>query len=142
MDGSNVSVIVAHLNEPKGIAIDFQSSRIYWTVPLDGTVESSDMQGKVIRTVMQFPSGSGTYGIALFGNRVYVTNRLSRTLESFTTEGTDLRVLHKENTDASLFNLAVISPRPDLLRNRTNQCENHGCSKVCLLTRTSSRCVD
>ena len=143
MDGSGVTVLVPNLNEPKGIAIDFQSSRLYWTVPLDGKVKSSDMQGKDIRTVMKFPSDSYTNGIGLFGNRIYVTNRLSRTLESFTTAGQDLQVLHTDMDTNLLFNLAIIvSPRPDLPRNRTNHCENHGCTKVCVLTRTSSRCVD
>ena len=141
MDGSSVSVIVTRLNEPKGIAIDFQSSRLYWTVPLDSEVQSSDMEGKDIRAVIRFPSNSYTFGIALFGKRIYVTHRLSRTLESFTMAGQDIQVLHTDTERNLLFNLAIVSPRPDLRRNRTNLCESHGCSKVCVLTGTSSRCA-
>ena len=74
MDGSDVSVIVTRLNQPRGITIDFKSSRIYWTVSFDSTVQSSDMQGKNVQTGMQLPRRSWPYGMALHGNKLYVTN--------------------------------------------------------------------
>ena len=132
MDGSDVSVIFTGLSYPGGIAIDFPSSRIYWTVGGEDRVQSSDMQGNHVRTVIQLPRDSGTYGIALYANRIYVTTWSTKKLQSFTTAGEDLQELH---TDANhLYHVAIISARPDRPNNRTNHCENHRCSKVCVLT--------
>ena len=140
MDGSDVSIIVTGLSYPAGIAIDFQSSRIYWTVGGEDRVESSDMQGNDIQTVIQLPRDSGTYGIALYGNRIYVTNWSSKKLQSFTTAGQDLQELLTDTNH--LYHLAIISARPDRPNNLANHCENHRCSKVCVLTQTAFKCVN
>ena len=139
LDGSDVSVIVTGLIYPAGIAIDFRRSRLYWTVGGESKVQSSDMHGMDIRTVMQLPSDSGTCGIALHGNRIYVTNWSSGKMQSFTTAGEDLQelVTHANN----LYHLAITWAHPDRPTNRKNHCENHGCSKVCVLTRTAFNCV-
>ena len=139
MDGSEVSVIVTGLSYPAGIAIDFQSSRIYWTVGGEDRVESIDMQGNHVQTVIQLPRDSGTYGIALYGNRIYVTNWSSKKVQSFTTVGEDLRELHTDTNH--LYHLAIVAARPDRPTSRKNHCENRACSKVCVLTRTAFKCV-
>ena len=138
MDGSNASVIATGLSYPCGIAIDFQASRIYWTVAEESRVESGDMQGKNVQRVKQFPSGSWTFGIAVYGNRIYVTNYSLQKLQSFNTAGQDLQEVHTDTNN--LLHLAVISTRPDRPNTRANSCEYHGCSKVCVLTRTAFKC--
>ena len=139
LDGSEVSVIVTGRSYPAGIAIDFQRSHIYWTVGGEDRVKSSDMEGNDVQTVIQLPADSGTYGIALYGNRIYVRNWSSKKVQSFTTAGEDPQDLHT-NTN-HLYHLAIISARPHHPINRTNHCENRGCSKVCVLTRTAFKCV-
>ena len=139
LDGSDVSVIVTGLSYPAGIAIDFHNSRLYWTVGGEDRVQLSDMHGTDVRTVIQLPRDSGTYGIALYGNRIYVTNWSSKSVQSFTTAGQDLQELLTDTNN--LYHLAIISARPDWPTNRQNHCENHGCSKVCVLTPTAYKCV-
>ena len=137
MDGSDVSVIVAGLVRPNGLAIDFHSSSLYWTG--NSKVQSCSLQGTNVQTLIELPTGSVTHGITLFSNRIYFTTWASKKLQSLTTAGTELRELHTDTSN--VFNLAIMSSRPDLPRNRTNHCANQKCPKLCVLTGTSFRCV-
>ena len=139
MDGWDPSVIVTGLGVPYGIAIDFQSSRLYWADGGYNRVQSSNLEGTDIQTVITLPRDSVPFGIALHGGRIYCTNWITKRLQSFTTAGQDVRVLHEDSNN--LKHLAVISSRSDLPRNRTNHCANQQCPKLCVLTRTSFRCV-
>ena len=139
MDGRDLSVIVTELGYPKGIAIDFQSSRLYWADSGYNRVQSSNLGGTDIQTVFQLPTDSGVFGIALHGGRIYCTDWKSKQLQSFTMAGQDVRMLHEDTQ--RLQHLAIISSRSDLPRNRTNHCANQQCPKLCVLTRISFRCV-
>ena len=101
-------------------------------------VQSSNVNGTDVQTVIEFPS-SGTNSVALTGGRIYCRNLYSKKLRSFTTAGQDFGVLHEDIN--KLNQLAIISRRSDLPRNRTNHCDNQRCENVCVLTLTSFRCV-
>ena len=138
MDDSDPFTIFSGLRSPRGITIDFQSARLYWTCKGDNTVQTSNMEGKGIRTVIQLPSGSVTYGVGLFGERIYWTNYESKTLQSSTKTGQDVRTLL---TGSSAFFRFVVASNFTTPTNRTNPCEGQRCSKVCVLTPTSFSCL-
>ena len=139
MDGSAPSELVSGLNNPAGITIDFQNSRLYWTCAGDAKIESSDMQGRDIQSTLQRPSNSFTFGIGLTTDRLYWTDHQGNKIGSSTKTGQDTRDLYP---GASGLNHVSVVPRSNHpSRNRTNHCENKACSKVCVLTRTSSRCM-
>ena len=94
MDGANPMEIVTGLDRPIGITFDVNSSRLFWTCAGDNNVQSSNLQGTDIQTIIQFPSGSWTYGITVYGGRIYCTNYSSKELQTATTTGKDLRILH------------------------------------------------
>ena len=126
MDGRDPTVIVTGLVFPYGTAIDFQSSRLYWADGRYDRVQSSDLEGTDMQTVIKLPRGSGTIGIALHGGRINCTNWILKQLQSFTMAGQDVRVLHQDTH--GLCYLAIICSRSDLPRSRTNHCANQQCN--------------
>ena len=139
MDGWEPSEIVTGTFVPYGIAIDFQSSRLYWADSRYNKVYSSNLEGTDLQVVIQVPGSGLTFGIALHGSRIYCTSLYTKKLQSFSMDGQDYRVLHEDAY--VLRHLAIISSRSDLPRNRTNHCANQQCSNVCVLTPKSFRCV-
>ena len=138
MDGTNHTQIATGLSGPAGITIDFQDSRLYWVVYYDQRVQSSDMQGQDVQTVVQLPSYSYPTGIGVLGGRIYWTTSNTGKLGSSTKAGQDIQLLH--NYTNSLYQMTVV-PRLDLPTNRTNHCENRSCSNICVLTPTSCSCL-
>ena len=141
LDGRNPVTLVTGLRNPYGIAIDFSSQRLYWTESYANTIQSSDLRGQGVQTVFQVSDGLDRYpwGVGVVGDRIYWGTQGSYTLQSGSKSGGQI-VTHYNGTNY-LSNLAVV-PSPDLPRNRTNHCEGHNCRKVCVLTATSSRCLE
>lgn len=140
MDGSGRVALVTGQNKPRGVIIDFEESRLYWTCTGDNKVRSSDLQGRNIQTVVQRPSGSWTHGLALSRGRLYWSNSLTGQLESSTKTGQDIRLLHSGEREHWLMHLGLV-PRLNLPEHRINHCANRGCPGFCVLTQTSSTCV-
>ena len=138
MDGSNPEILIPGLTNPLGIVIDFEASRLYWAEFNDNRIQSSNLQGGDIITAVQM-SGSGLYGIAIAKDRIFWGNYVDRSLQSSSKTGEDVRTLAVQD-----YYIRHITLVPDLTlpRNRTNHCDRHECSKVCVLTATSFRCVD
>ena len=140
MDGSNPLSIISGLNGPRGIKVDFEESRIYFTVASDHKIESSNFQGGDRRTVIQVSSDSYPYGIVLLNNKIYWANLYSKTIQCCTKDGGDTEILLNTGTSGVGYLTAV--PMLNLPRNRINHCAQQSCSKVCVLTTTSSRCLN
>ena len=138
MDGSNPVKLVSRLNYPAGITIDVQNSRLYWTCYGDDKIKSSDLQGRNVQTVLRHRRGSNAWGIGLTRDRIYFTDWSTKKLWSITKTGLDVQLLHIGTTN--LLHVSMV-PRSGLPRSRTNHCKNHACSKVCVLTQSSFRCL-
>ena len=136
MDGSHPTRLVAELRGAKGITIDFQSSRLYWTS--GHSVQSSTMQGTDVRTVIQGTADTYPYGIAVFGDKMYWSDYVNRQLETGSKTGQEIRVLHTGSD--TMWQIAVSLPL-NLSTTRTNPCETHSCPKFCVLTPTSFKCI-
>ena len=142
MDGANPVILTTGLSFSEGITIDFHKSRLYWTCGgfgQDNKIESSDMDGTDMKTVLELPEDSWPWGIILFEDRIFWTNYITRKLENGAKTGQDIRLLHSANK--GLHQLVVL-PRPNISTNRKNHCENQDCSnRVCVLTPASFKCV-
>ena len=142
MDGSNRVSIAAHtspsVKELRGIAIDFQSSRLFWVSANGEKIQSSNMDGGDVQTILTVPSGSWPVGIGIFGDRIYWTGHNSKMVKSCTKTGQDVQTLYT-GTGSPLHLAIVPEIYPPTVR--TNDCEKLSCSKVCVLTPTSSRCL-
>ena len=69
MDGFNLTTLVTNVTNPAGIAVD--DSRIYWADHLRHSIESSDLDGCNVQTVVQLQSGSYPWGLVLHDDRIY-----------------------------------------------------------------------
>ena len=133
MDASGPSNIVTQLQNPGGIVIDFQVARLYWTDL--SKIQSSNFDGGDVLTIVE--NLELPVGIALVGDKIFWGSANGQ-LKSRTKEGTDIRSLHNETS--SIVHLTVV-PDLGLPRNRRNHCQGRQCSGICVLIRSSSRCV-
>ena len=141
LDGNNPVTLVPGLKDPHGIAIDFSFQRLYWADKDSNKIQSSDLQGENIQTVFQVSDGLDRhpYGVAVVGNRIYWSTHGLNRLQSGSKAGGQITTHY--NGTSYLRQLAVV-PSIDLPQNRTNHCAGRRCAMICVLTATSSRCLD
>lgn len=143
MDGSDRKILttipLSGRRALRGITIDFQTSRLLWACADGDKVQSSNMDGGDIQTIITVPSNSWPFGIGMFADRIYWTNYNLKTLSSCTRTGEDYRILYT-GTISSPFHLAMV-PALDPPKTRGNPCERQNCTGVCVLTPTASRCL-
>ena len=138
MDGTNPTTLVnTGLEHPWGITIDFKTSRLFWTDMHTNKIESSSLQGCDRRTVISL-SDVGLLGIAVSNERIYWGEYSGKKLQSSTKDGKEVITLHGGTN--SVLGVALV-PDLNLPQNRTNHCARNSCSRVCVLTTTSSRCL-
>ena len=133
-DGSSPAGIVQGAHGAHGIQIDFQYRRLYWTEYLNNRIRSSNLDGGDVVIVVH--TLSRPYGIALFGQRVYwgEIGGVRSSLKS----GMEIR---DEFTGTGITRHFVV-PNSNPPKNRQNHCENRNCSGVCVLSRTSFKCLE
>ena len=138
MDGSNPTTLVTGLGQPWDITVDLKTSKLFWTDYYNDKIESSNLDGGERRTVISLFSFAAPTGVAVSNDRLYWGESRGRKLQSSTMDGQDVIILHTEVD--YIYGVAVVT---DLIlpRNRTNHCARNSCSKVCVLTPTSSRCL-
>ena len=138
MDGSSPVTLVSGLGKPVGVTIDFASRRLYWTESSMNKIQSSDLDGQDVRLVVQLPNYSSPRGIAVFNDRIYWGNWGDMKLHSCNKDGEGLQTLHTETHEIAHI---TIVPPPDQPAGRRNDCEGRNCSKLCVLSPTSYRCL-
>lgn len=140
MDGSSPAMILTGLQDPKGIAIDFEFGHLYWTEWKADRIQRSDLQGRGVQPVLQLPSFSRPWGIAVDQERIYWSTAWNpdSQLGSCTKAGTDVR---SHFNAVNWMSHITFVPDLNLPTNRTNHCAGQRCAKVCVLTRTSFHCV-
>ena len=138
MDGTGPTTLITGLKHPGGITIDFTSRKLYWTADSADQIQSCDLHGRGLQTVIQLSSGAGPWGIVLLNDRIYWGNFKNKTLQSSTKDGTDIQTLC---TDTHNVRLMTLVPGLDHPSSKTNHCAGQRCSKPCVLTTTSIRCV-
>ena len=134
MDGSNPTKIVS--GSSWGITTDFKISKLFWAHCWNNKIESSGFQGEDRRTVVNGSMSCPT-GIAVSNGRIYWGEASGRKLKSSTLTGEDVITLY----NGSYIRGVAMVPDLNLPQNRMNHCARHNCTKVCVLTASSHRCL-
>ena len=139
MDGSHRTQIVAGLKKPYDVAVDFEQSRLLWTLGDDDRIGSSGMEGQNVQISVQAKAKSRPVGIGVHKGRIYWTTNFGRSLQSSNSFGKNIQVLFTDTR--RLHRLVVVPGNQNLNSSRRNDCENHKCANVCALTPKSFACV-
>ena len=138
MDGSSPATIVYGLSDAYGIAIDYETSRLFWADHSAKKIQSSSLDGGDKRVEVQL-STNGPYGMALFDNTMIWGNYDGFALQQ--REAADGAVVRSLYTGSSTIRHIAVIPPDNLPTDRTNHCAGNNCSKICVLTTSSFRCV-
>ena len=133
-DGSNPTGIVKCSEGAYGIQIDYKAKRLYWAEYYVDRIRSSDLDGGDVVTIAETPA---PYGIALVDQRIYWGEYSSGLVYSISVEGTGIR--NETNAIARTRNFVYSNWNPP--KNRSNDCEQQSCGFVCVLSRTSFKCL-
>ena len=137
MDGSGSTTIVRGLGGLRGIAIDYQSARLYWADETRRQIHSSDLLGDGYKQIRRLPEGSKPTGLALLHDRIYWADWEKRGLFSTTKNGQDCRNVH-----TGYFRIRHLATNAlSLPRNRVNHCAGQACPDICVLTKNGFQCL-
>ena len=140
MDGTDKVPNFIQVNATRGLFIDLEDSRLYWSSTTDKLIQSSDLAGGDIRTIVHLGPTSHPQGIAVMGDRIYWTDHYVGKLESSYINGTDVRTLY-DGADKIMH--LVVAPIESRYGNRTNDCEQRCYSSIiCVLNANSFRCLN
>lgn len=119
LDGSKVTkIIVAGLRQPRGIAVDQNSSRLFWTDCDAEKVQSSDLEGFNVTTIIYYDVGATCpWGIATDAGVIYWTNGFTKTIESSGQSG-NVSTLYNNRLDMGHITLATAAVSPPKTRRR------------------------
>ena len=136
MDGSESEPIrfVTGLGEPCGITLDFAGSRLYWADLKAKKIQSSNLDGKELKTVAEVPLSP--YGIALLDGRIYWSYWDSKIVQSCSKSG-EIRKIY----EGTVSSRDITVPVWNLPKNRTNDCDHQNCSRICVLSPVSFKCL-
>ena len=137
IDGLNSVQVVGGQLDPKGIAVDHDVSRLFWAVNSLHRIQSSNLAGGDVRTIVQLPGKSWPWGVAIHGNKLYWGNFGPESLQSSTKTGENVRTIYTGKSGPMHLTLTTTS----LNRTRVNHCDEDSCSSLCVLTSTASRCL-
>ena len=133
-DGSSPTGIVAGARAAHGIQIDFQSRRLYWAEWYESRIRSSNLDGGDVMTVNK---NSRPFGISLVGSRIFWSEHLPGELQSMETSGSEVRT----ETSGMFITAHIVTLDWSLPKNRPNPCARQDCSGICVLSRTSFKCL-
>ena len=137
MDGSDAVQVVAGLNFPFGIAIDYNASRMFWTESQPDQICSSNLDGRDIHTIVTLPASSVPIGIVVHNNLIYWGNYGAKSLQRSSKSGQDIETVF---TGSHTITQLTTTYR-NLVTNRLNQCEGQNCANICVLTTNAFRCI-
>lgn len=82
--GENRKVLLdTDMVKPLGLVIDYDKNRLYWVDSFKCTIEMADLNGKGHK-ILHVNEGSGFFGIAVYGDYLFVTDRKHGRLEIYT----------------------------------------------------------
>ena len=139
MDGSSPTTLTTGLRTPEALTVDYALRRLFWAEQISNKIQSSDLDGRNLRTVVELPSGSYPFGMALWNERIYFGGGGDFKLQRSSKAGQDIQTLY---TETDFIRHIAIVPALDQPTVRMNHCEGRNCTKLCVLTPTSYHCLD
>ena len=140
MDGTHPVEILSR-DTPRGIAVDYKSSKLFWLDSSEKKVQSSGLDGSDVKT---WAKESGLYGIVVDNTEIYFSNysmdQPSALIRCNKTGG-GVKVLFQESK--KMKHLAVVPSRPPVT-SRENHCDGRSCpgDGICTLTPFWYTCLD
>lgn len=131
MDASNRLVIISsNLTWPNGLAIDYESQRLYWADAGMKTIEYASLDGSN-RKVLIGSNLPHPFGLTLYGERIYWTDWQAKSIQSADRRTGQARETLQDNLE-NLMDIHVFHRHRPPVR---TPCEvnNGGCSHLCLL---------
>ncbi|PIK56419.1 putative low-density lipoprotein receptor-related protein 4 isoform X3 [Apostichopus japonicus] len=128
LDGSGRSTLISNVHWPNGLTIDYEEERIYWTDANTGRIESANFNGEERRLVLGHLNS--TFGITMFQNQLYWTDRVTYMIETVTKDSGSGRRAVLQNVD-NLMDIKMVTPSR---QTGQNPCAdgNGGCTHLCL----------
>ncbi|RUS85412.1 hypothetical protein EGW08_006803, partial [Elysia chlorotica] len=111
--------------KPQGLTIDYSNDRLYWTDAHKCTIESANLDGSG-HSVLHVVEDSTLFGIALYGNYMFVTDKKYGRLEVYT-EKVKIKAftLGGEPWDILMYDN---SSQPGM----SNLCADKNCEQLCV----------
>ncbi|KAL3196246.1 hypothetical protein MRX96_015548 [Rhipicephalus microplus] len=129
LDGSGRRVIIAtDLGWPNGLAIDYETERLYWVDAQLDCIEFSDFNGKSRQKLIE--GVSHPFGLTQYQSYIYWTDWHTKAIEKAHKETGAERVIIRDNIEYLMEIKMVARSR----QTGTNSCSvrNGGCSHLCL----------
>ena len=130
--------IVSGLSSPAGIAVDYNSRKLFWADYGTYKIQSSDLDGRNVQTVARV---SKPYGIAVYETRLYFgTFSSPSVLKSCDLTGRNMKMFYRNPKKMRHITVATSHSPP---ATRTNHCGGWTCPEkgMCVLTEHSFRCL-
>lgn len=138
LDGTNRTILVhSDLKQPTGLAVDFQSKKVFWCDPLTNTIEVVGFDGQDRKIIVKRNLGNSV-SLAVSQNHIYWYNSKKRLIQRLNRSDGKVEVISKSR---NLRRLKIVHPGtvPELVP-CANQ--NGGCAHFCFsLPRESYKCA-
>ena len=128
------------VNPIEGITIDFATQFLYWTDSYRNNIGPSDLRGHDYETIVQLSNRADPEKIALVGEKINESTEDSRKLKISRINRTHRR-LHYMDNNVEIFQVVAV-PSSNVPSGRVNHGGRQNCSKVCVLTASSFRCLE
>ena len=141
MDGRNVQKVVDRVFRPVGIAVDQNSSKVFWTDHGEHTITGwteFPQHGKHVRLAKAWTGGNPS-GVVVHNDHLFWGTFRDFKLRTATINGYAVKVVYRGISEISQVD--VIRDRSQVL-SRPNHCSGQTCSGICLLNPTSFSCVN
>ncbi|KAK6619502.1 hypothetical protein RUM43_012259 [Polyplax serrata] len=128
MDGKNRKILISNdLDWPNGLAIDRPGGRLYWNDGKRKTIESSDLQGRERRIIVQ--KVPHPYGLVIVGTHMYWTDWKTQSVHrADKRNGSDSQIIRKGLE--GLMDIRSVQAE-NIAENACGE-DNGGCSHLCL----------
>ena len=140
LDGGNHRAIVSGLYYPSGIAVDYDSSGLFWTEHGEHRIQSWDSNpqkgGNYMKTVVWW-SGDSPTGIVVHDGKLFWGTYGCKTLRRRTEYRPGSTVYWGKHRISQLT--VATSDVPNVYR--PNHCIEQSCTNICALTPTGHTCL-
>ena len=140
LDGSNATLIITGVINVRSIVVDNDDGRIYWTSNTRNVIESSDLEGGDMRTLVEFLGSPAPAGLVMHRNLLYIGHWVARSIQSVDKyTGGNLTTIC--SLSGQTREIAIIDTGANQYASDDNPCEGSGCSYLCVTARDSYRCL-
>lgn len=137
LDGSGrVAIVTTELGWPNGLAIDYDSYRLYWADAQLDCIETADLNGHLRVQLVQ--GATHPFGLTQLGSYLYWTDWRSKSIERADKATGKQRSILRQGLEG-LMEIRAVTKDKQTGRNPCSD-SNGGCSHLCLFRMTAYVC--